>query len=275
MIVAALKRLITILIVIAAVWSGAAKNTDGIPPAPNPPRLVNDLAGILTPEQIQEKENRLVAFNDSTTNVICVVTVNDLGYYTAAEFAYEIGEQWGVRSTDDKRNGVVLLLKPRNETSGEVYIAVGYDLEAAIPDAIAKRIIETKMMPALREGDYNAAIDSALAYILPLAAGEISVERLYDDSGSLAEVLLGLFFIIIIVVVVICFSKKHPNSFSGGSHYDGGTFFPPTHYGGNWSDFGGGFGGGSFGGGGGFGGGGFGGFGGSGGFGGGGAGGRF
>ena len=275
MIVAALKRLITILIVIAAVWSGAAKNTDGIPPAPNPPRLVNDLAGILTPEQIQEKENRLVAFNDSTTNVICVVTVNDLGYYTAAEFAYEIGEQWGVRSTDDKRNGVVLLLKPRNETSGEVYIAVGYDLEAAIPDAIAKRIIETKMMPALREGDYNAAIDSALAYILPLAAGEISVERLYDDSGSLAEVLLGLFFIIIIVVVVISFSKKHPNSFSGGSHYDGGTFFPPTHYGGNWSDFGGGFGGGSFGGGGGFGGGGFGGFGGGCGFGGGGAGGRF
>ena len=151
MIVAALKRLITILIVIAAVWSGAAKNTDGIPPAPNPPRLVNDFAGILTSDQIQEKENRLVAFNDSTTN------------------------------------GVVLLLKPRNETSGEVYIAVGYDLEAAIPDAIAKRIIETKMMPALREGDYNAAIDSALAYILPLAAGEISVERLYDDSGSTAS----------------------------------------------------------------------------------------
>ena len=88
-----------------------------------------------------------MAFNDSTTNVICVVTVNDLGYYTAAEFAYEIGEQWGVRS-DDKRNGVVLLLKPRNETSGEVYISVGYDLEGAIPDAIAKRIIETKMMPA-------------------------------------------------------------------------------------------------------------------------------
>ena len=142
-----MKRLITILFALSAVWTCTAKWIDAIPPAPNPPRLVNDFANILTPEQIQEKENRLVAFNDSTTNVICVVTVNDLGYYTAAEFAYEIGEQWGVRS-DDKRNGVVLLLKPRNETSGEVYISVGYDLEGAIPDAIAKRIIETKMMPA-------------------------------------------------------------------------------------------------------------------------------
>ena len=166
-----MKRLIIILFVIAIAWSGKALETDVIPPKPDPPRLVNDFAGILTPEQIQEKEDMLVAFNDSTSNVICVVTVTDLGDYTAADFAYEIGERWGVRSTDDKRNGVVLLLKPRNETAGAVYIAVGYDLEPAIPDITAGKIIDHKMMPALCDGDYNAAIDSALAYILPLAAG--------------------------------------------------------------------------------------------------------
>lgn len=232
-----MRQLITILLVIAAVWTGAAKTTDVIPPVPEPPRLVNDFAGLLTSDQIQEKENLLVAFNDSTSNVICVVTVNDLGEYSAAEFAYEIGDRWGVRA-EGYRNGVVLLLKPRNETSGEVYIAVGYDLEAAIPDAIAKRIIETKMMPALREGDYNAAIDSALAYLLPLAAGEISVERMYDEGDNTLEVLLGLIFIIVLVVVIINFSKKHPNG-TGGSQY-GGSFFPPSHYGGNWSDYSGG-----------------------------------
>jgi uncharacterized protein len=235
------------LFAIAAVWTGAAKDSDGIPPAPNPPRLVNDFAGLLTSEQIQEKERLLVDFNDSTTNVICVVTVNDLGDYTAAEFAYEIGDRWGVRSTDDKRNGVVLLLKPRNETSGEVYIAVGYDLEGAIPDAIAKRIIETKMMPALRDGDYNAAIDSALAYILPLAAGEIKEIR-NDGGDDDIGALMALLFFIIAVVVVCVFLHKLGKGSGGGSHYTG-SFFPPTHYGGNWSDFGGGFGGGSFGGG--------------------------
>ena len=123
-----MKRLIIIFFVLFVARTGVAQTTDAIPPKPDPPRLVNDFAGILTPEQIQEKEDLLVAFNDTTTNVICVVTVNDLGDYTAAEFAYEIGDQWGVRSTDEKRNGVVLLLKPRNETAGEVYIAVGYDL---------------------------------------------------------------------------------------------------------------------------------------------------
>lgn len=274
-----MKRLLIILLAFIAVGSSAARDKDVIPPAPNPPRLVNDLAGLLTPEQIQEKEDLLVAFNDSTTNVICVVTVNDLGDYSAAEFAYEIGDRWGVRSTDDKRNGVVLLLKPRNETSGEVYIAVGYDLEGAIPDAIAKRIIELKMMPALREGDYNAAIDSALAYILPLAAGEISDIRDDNNDDDVGALIALLFFIIAVVVVCVVLHKLGKGG--NGGHYYGGSFFPPSHSGGNWSDYSGGYkggyGGGGFGGfgGGGFGGGGFGGFGGSGGFGGGGAGGRF
>ena len=258
-----MKRLILILFVVAIAWSGAARKSDVIPPAPNPPRLVNDFAGLLTEEQIQEKERLLVDFNDSTTNVICVVTVNDLGDYTAAEFAYEIGDRWGVRSTGDKRNGVVLLLKPRNETAGAVYIAVGYDLEPAIPDITAGKIIDHKMMPALREGDYNAAIDSALAYILPLAAGEIKEIRDRDDGDDVGALLALLFFITAVVVVCVLLHKYGKGSGNSGGHY-GGTFFPPsTRYSGNWSDFGGGFGG--FGSGGGFSGGGFGGFGGGGG----------
>ena len=74
-----MKRLLIILLAFFTVWTSAAKDKDVIPAAPNPPRLVNDFAGVLTHEQIQEKEDLLVAFNDSTTNVICVVTVNDLG----------------------------------------------------------------------------------------------------------------------------------------------------------------------------------------------------
>ena len=35
-------------------------------PKPNPPRLVNDFAHVLTPEQAQALEHKLVAYNDST-----------------------------------------------------------------------------------------------------------------------------------------------------------------------------------------------------------------
>lgn len=262
-----MKRLALCLFLLGMMACGFAKGY--IPPAPNPPRLVNDFSGVLTSAQVEDMEHRLVAFNDSTTNVICVVTVDNLGTYSAAQFAYEIGEQWGVRSKD-KRNGVVILIKPRNSHGGgDVYISVGYDLEGAIPDAIAKRIIERKMIPELKEGNYAAALDSALAYILPLAAGEISARDLEEEREPDFLAVFIFFLLIALVIVLIIFSKKKntPN----GSDPFGGTadrgFFGPYYIGGYSGGFGGGRSSGGFGG--------FGGFGGSGGFGGGGAGGRF
>lgn len=255
-----------------SIWfSGVAKiNPDVIPPVPDPPRLVNDFAEVMSLGEITEMEQRLVAFNDSTSNVICVVTINDLGNYSAAQFAYEIGDRWGVRSKT-KRNGVVILIKPSTGNGdGDVYISVGYDLEGAIPDAIAKRIIEQKMIPELREGQYKAAIDSALAYILPLASGEISAGDLEDDASPL-QIFFAIFCIALPIIILIIIAKKR----NGNDHYSGGSggrtiFIGPSPFGGygNYGGFGGS---GSYGGG--FGG--FGGFGGSGGFGGGGAGGRF
>ena len=266
-----MKRLLLCLIFAVLCLSGTAKGLlDPIPDVPNPPRLVNDFAGVMTRAEVTEMEQRLVAFNDTTTNVICVVTVNDLGHYTAAQFAYEIGERWGVRS-QNKRNGVVILIKPSTgKGDGDVYISVGYDLEPVITDATAKRIIEKKMIPELSQGRYKAAIDSALAYILPLAAGEISEDRLYDhDNGSLFGLIVA---IIIIVAVLYLIGKKTNSNGDSKGHYTGGSgstiFIDPFPYG-NISGSGGSFGGGSFGGGG------FGGFGGGGGFGVGGAGGRF
>ena len=196
--------LVGLLLVAAAFARG---HEDAIPPAPNPPRLVNDFAGVISSDQVESMEQRLVAFNDTTTNVICVVTVEDLGGYSAAEFAYEIGDKWGVRTKNsDKRNGVVILIKPRNKTDGEVYISVGYDLEGVLPDVTCKRIIERKMIPELKEGRYGDAVDSALAYILPLVAGEISDLPDEDDGVTAAELILVVFVIIIIVVVIVLLS---------------------------------------------------------------------
>lgn len=267
-----MRKFALCLCLLGFLLSGWARSSDSaIPDAPNPPRLVNDFAGVLSSVQTSAMEQRLVAFNDTTSNVICVVTVNDLGGYSAAQFAYEIGDKWGVRSKD-KRNGVVILVKPSTSASsgdGEVYISVGYDLEAAIPDAIAKRIIETKMIPELKEGNYAAAIDSALAYILPLAAGEISVEDLEEDEPTAVQIIFMTLIIIIIVFTILSLKNNSGPSDGAGngpSPYAGrGIFMGPTYMGG--------YGGGNFGGG--FGSGGFGGFGGMGGFGGGGAGGRF
>ena len=55
----------------------AAAVSYAIPSRPDPQRLVNDLAKVFTPEQVSTLENTLVAFDDSTSNQIVVVTVKD------------------------------------------------------------------------------------------------------------------------------------------------------------------------------------------------------
>ena len=76
-----------------------------IPVQPQPPHLVNDLAGVMTPEQVQQLESRLVAFNDSTSTQIAVVTVKSLNGYTASEMAERIGNSWAVGQKIQQRNG--------------------------------------------------------------------------------------------------------------------------------------------------------------------------
>lgn len=252
------------LILIGAVFASILY---AIPSRPQPQRLVNDFAGLFTPGQVSDLEKVLVAFDDTTSNQITVVTVKDLEGYDASEYATRIGLDWGVGS-EKFDNGVVLLVKPRLGNSyGEVFIAVGYGLEGAIPDAYAKRIVDQVLIPHLGEGDYYGGVVAACEVLMKLASGEISELRSdEDDDAFLIGFSIFIAIILFIVVVVIIAGDKGDGKGGGGS---GGrrTIYTGPVINGGFGGFGGGRSGGSFGGG-------FGGFGG-GSFGGGGAGGRF
>ena len=240
-----------------------------IPNRPTPPRLVNDFTNTLTKSQQYNLEQKLVAYNDTTSTQITVVFVNDLQGTTAADFAYQLGEKWGVGTKDN--NGVVILVKPKTNTKGEVYISVGYGLEPYVPDAIAKRIIENEMIPAFKNNDYYSGVSNAVDIIIGLASGAFSAEE-YSSSDD--EIFILVFFIVMMAAMIFfiniagkvgkTYSSKHDDSsiwkalfwasvFSNGSrhnHHDhwGGFSGGSGGFGGGGSF--GGFGGGHFGGGG-------------------------
>jgi uncharacterized protein len=248
-----------------------------VPNKPTPPRLVNDFTSTLESNQIDQLENRLVRFSDSTSNQILVVILGELNNAISAT-AYEIGQKWGV---GDSRfnNGIVILIKPKTENqNGEAFIATGYGLEGALPDAVCKRVVEYEMIPYFKENDYAGGINAGLDVILPIAAGEYSHEQYTKGSGDgFFGAMLVLFLVVFFVIVMALKQVGNTTNISGkgkrgpsaldllilGSMLSGGR-----------GRSSGGFGSGGFGSGGGFGGGGFGGFGG-GSFGGGGAGGSW
>ncbi|MBE6315880.1 MAG: TPM domain-containing protein [Bacteroidales bacterium] len=237
-----------------------------VPERPNPPRLVNDFAGILG--DCQWLEDSLERIAVETSNQICVVSMNDFGGYDKAMMAYSIGQEWGVGKKGNN-NGVVILIKPKTEDSkGEAFIAPGYGLEGAITDAISTRIVNQEMIPHFKENDYLGGVWAGAQVVRDLATGEYNEEDYaqQDDDSALFALIL---FILIFAFFMYLAHKSNQNG--GGGHRnnrDTGTWGGPIIFttgsdwnrggsswggGGGWSGGGGwgGFGGGSFGGGGG------------------------
>ncbi len=236
-----------------------------VPARPNPPRLVNDFAGILG--DCQWLEDSLERIAVETSNQICVVTMEDLGGYDIAQMAYTIGDRWGVGNKDND-NGVVILIKPKTEESkGEAFIAPGFGLEGAITDVSSYRIVENEMIPYFKENDYLGGVWAGAQVVRDLAIGEYNEEDYAkaDDGSALFGLLM--FIAIFALFLYIAHKNNQNNGGSGGTrnNRDTGTWGGPiiiTHgsdwgrgsgggfgggFGGGW----GGFGGGSFGGGGG------------------------
>ena len=234
-----------------------------VPEPSNPPRLVNDYASLLSAEQCAVLEDSLVNFARETSNQIVVVTMPDLGDYEPWQMAQEIGQKWGV-GTKKHSNGVVILVKPKNKTKGEAFIATGYGLEGALTDALCWKIVNNEMIPCFRKNDYYGGIDAALEVIKPVVRGEYNEEQ-YDESNKLTfgEAMFLLLFaigLVFLVIAVLKSASKNSNNGRGNSGTFGGggpIFFGPIG-GRRSSGFGdsgfgggfGGFGGGGFGGGG-------------------------
>lgn len=195
----------------------AVISASAIPSRPVPQRLVNDYADIFTWEEEARLERALTAFDDSTSNQIAVVTVTDLEGYDPAEYAVRIGLDWKVGS-EEFDNGVVVLVKPKTDDSnGQAFIAVGYGLEGAIPDAYAKRIIENEMIPHFRENDYFAGTAQACVTLMRLASGEISEPRGGVSDDDIGGIIAFLVMIAVIVVVLVIVGGKN-NHGGGGGH---------------------------------------------------------
>jgi len=234
-----------------------------LPPAPNPPRLVNDFTGILSPDQREALERKLVEFDDSSSNQIAVIIVTSTNGEDPGDYATRIGRAWGV-GNKQFNNGVVLLIAKDDR---KVFIAPGTGLESALPDITCKEIIETEIVPNFRQNDFYRGIDEGTDAIIKATRGEYQPPAGYADRGRKGGG-SKLFLIIVIVIVIIILSSI--NRGGGGSFMSrrGSIWWLPT------GGFGGGGSSGGWGGGGSSGGGGFGGFGG-GGFGGGGSGGSW
>ena len=249
----------TLLLVFTAIGSFAQQGQgfsmdQVIKTAPNPPKLVNDFANILTADQQQALERKLSLFSDSTSNEITVVIVPHLDGMDPADAAIAIGRTWAVGGKKNN-NGVVLLISVEDR---KLNISPGYGLEKSLPDITCQQIIKNIIVPNFRRGkDFYRGIEEGTDAIVQATKGEFKADPKYAKRGRTGGIGKLIFFVLIMIVFLAVSSGGRGG---GGSFMSsGGAFLLGSLLGGGGSrDYGGGsssggfggFGGGSFGGGG-------------------------
>src|SRR5438552_3998908 len=237
-----MKRLLVAIALLSSVFA-TAQIEKIIPSRPVPPRLVNDFTGTLTPEQVQALEQKLVSYDDSTSNQVAVVLMNSTGDYPIEEVSLGILRNWGVGGKDHN-NGIVLLVAKNDH---KIRIEVGYGLEGAIPDVTAKSIIDNDLTPNFKEDNFYRGLDAATDDIIKAAAGEYKAPAGYHKRGKGFPI--GSIIFVIIILSIIFGSRGGPGGgmisrrgFGGfGTGWIIGSMLGGMGRGGGWSGGGGGW----------------------------------
>lgn len=230
-----------------------------------PKRLVNDFAGVMSSSEISSLENKLLDYNHTTSIEIAIVTVDTLYGYDVSDYAFKLGEKWGIGKAD-KDNGVLILASIRDR---KMFIATGYGMEGVLPDAIASQIYRNEMVPEFRSGDYYQGFSRAADAIVAVSKNEYKADPSKAPSSKGGTIKSILFFLLIFFILFIIIIRKGGKGGGGtyvsrrgadiitgsilGGLLRGGSSGGSWGGGGGWGSGGGGFGGfggGSFGGGG-------------------------
>ena len=139
-------RIAALLVVLLT--AGAAQAID-FPPLTG--RVV-DAAGILSAATRADLTQQLEAHERATGQQIVVATVPNLGGLPIEDYGFQLGRHWGI-GRKEKDNGVLLIVASAEH---KVRIEVGYGLEGDLTDALSSNIINTRIVPAFRKGDFAA-----------------------------------------------------------------------------------------------------------------------
>jgi uncharacterized protein len=144
--------------------SGAA---EVLPPVP--PRYFNDYAGVTSADTAARLNQRLEDFERESANQILVAVYPKMQSDSSIEdYTVRVAQSWKV-GQKLKSNGAVLFVFIQDR---KMFLQVGYGLEGALPDALAKQIIEYDLKPAFKRGDFDGGLSEGVAAIIAATKGE-------------------------------------------------------------------------------------------------------
>lgn len=147
---------------------------------------VHDEANVLLPKNIDYLENRLKAYEDSTSNQIAILIIPSLEGENLEAYSLRVAESWKL-GQEKKDNGLLILVAVDDH---KIRFEVGQGLEGVLTDALCSRIIRNTMAPEFRRDNYAAGLNDALDVIIFSIAGEYVEENESESFFSKNKILL-------------------------------------------------------------------------------------
>ncbi|MBI2396142.1 MAG: TPM domain-containing protein [Deltaproteobacteria bacterium] len=192
-----------------------------------------DLAGVLTPDDREELDRRLVAYEQASGHQIAILTVKSLQGEALEDFSFRVAKAWklGQHGKDDGILITAALAERR------VRIEVGKGLEGELTDLESSLIIREKMRPFTKQERWHEAFQAALGAIETKLSGKVYgpvPERPVDTAARRSTDVQGWVFTILFIGVIIFVILRARGGRGGGG---GG---PPFIFFGGGGGFGGG-----------------------------------
>ncbi len=139
-------------------------------PMPDLNARVTDLTATLDATQRGRLEAQLAAIERAKGAQIAVLLLTTTQPEAIEQFGIRLAEAWriGHKGAD---NGVIVIVAKNDR---KMRIEVGYGLEGAIPDAVARRIIAERMRPLFKQGDFFGGLRSAIEALDQAIGGPVS-----------------------------------------------------------------------------------------------------
>ncbi len=153
---------------VLCITSAWAVSTDGLQAIPTLSTSVTDVTNTLSAPEQQALAQKLASFAQQKGSQIAVLIVPTTQPEDIAQYSLRVAEAWKIGR--EKEDDGVLIVVAKNDR--KMRVEVGYGLEGAIPDAIAKRIVSDVMAPYFRQGDFAGGLNAATDQVMALISGE-------------------------------------------------------------------------------------------------------
>lgn len=162
-------------------------------PVPELKARVMDFTATLDSPTRDRIEAKLAAFEQERGTQVVVVMVASTAPEDIADYTQRLGDAWKI-GRRDIGDGVLFVVALNDR---RLRIAPAKTLEGALPDLLAKRIIDQAVTPAFRQGEFARGIEAGVDGILAVVKGEelpLPKASPRDTEGDWRDAIVFLLF---------------------------------------------------------------------------------